>query len=107
MYDKHQIREKPDMVKVTSPVLKSSGERRLSPLRQQLATDQGFFCLFLCLVNFLNIKAIHERTSIFTTNVVIPARDAGIQELYQVSEYKSYVKIHHLWKTGSQCQALG
>jgi hypothetical protein len=62
MYDKHQIREKPDMVKVTSPVLKSSGERRLSSLRQQLATDQGFFCLFSHLVNFLNIiaKAIHE-----------------------------------------------
>lgn len=27
MYEKHQIREKPDVVKITSPVLKSSGER--------------------------------------------------------------------------------
>ncbi|MFP3021629.1 MAG: group II intron reverse transcriptase/maturase [Wolbachia sp.] len=33
MYNKHQIREKPDVVKITSPVLKSRGEGRLSLLR--------------------------------------------------------------------------
>jgi hypothetical protein len=43
------------------------------------------------------MKAIHERTFVFTTNVVIPARDAGIQEFYQVGEHKSYVKMHHFY----------
>jgi hypothetical protein len=40
------------------------------------------FAFLSHLVNFLNIKAIHEQTFVFATNVVIPARDAGIQEFY-------------------------
>ncbi|MDG7057431.1 MAG: hypothetical protein LKM43_04790 [Wolbachia endosymbiont of Penenirmus auritus] len=32
-----------------------------------------------------------------THNFVIPARDAGIQEFYQVGEHKSYVKMHHFY----------
>ncbi|MGL9717594.1 MAG: hypothetical protein ACR5K9_02695 [Wolbachia sp.] len=41
-------------------------------------------------------------------NLVIPARDAGIQEFYQVGKHKSYVKMYHFYgKAGSQCQALG
>jgi hypothetical protein len=44
---------------------------------------------FFCLVNFLNIKAIYEQTSVFTTNGVIPARDAGIYvSLFSGSQYQ-------------------
>ncbi|MDG7057598.1 MAG: hypothetical protein LKM43_05705 [Wolbachia endosymbiont of Penenirmus auritus] len=42
-----------------------------------------------------------------THNFVIPARDAGIWEFYQVGEHKSYVKMHHFMETRSQYQVLG
>jgi len=43
-----------------------------------------------------------------THRPVIPARDAGIQEFYQVGKHKSYVKIHHFYgKLDPSVGALG